>query len=195
VNIKTKMYLIYFLLIIFFIFSLPLHAQSLQTAETAANDAMFRLEEALSGRSEGSGTSQSVSSVQVTRSRAQPSWVNDPYTVFPKNRYIAAVGHASGRAEAEKKALAALAAVFSQSIKSDLTVAAVYMEAVRNGFISVSENTMVRETIVASVSMDLLIGAEIGNIWEDRSGIINALAYIEKEKAIAVYSELIRLNH
>jgi len=181
-------------LLFIFYFPFPLHAQSFQTAETAANDAMFRLEEALSGRSEGSGTNQNISSVQATRSRAQPSWVNDPYAVYPRNRYIAAVGHASGRAEAEKKALAALAAVFGQSIKSDLTVAAVYSEAVRNGIISVSENTMVRETIATSASMDMLIGAEIGNIWEDRSGTINALAYIEKEKAIVVYSELIRMN-
>jgi len=169
---------------VFGIFSPVLFAQSFNNSE--ADAATHRLEEALSGRS--------AASVQVTRSGARPSWVTDPYTAYPRERYIAAVGFASNRAEAEKRAFAALVAFFGQSIRADLEVSTIYSEAVTNGLISVSENTNVRDVIVTAASLDTLIGAEIGNVWDDGRGTINVLAYIERERAVFIYTELIRMN-
>jgi hypothetical protein len=79
-------------------------------------------------------------------------------------------------------------------VKSDYAVAAAYSEAVTNGIVSVSEKTEVREIIATAASLDNLIGAAIGNIWEDGRGTVYALAYLEKERTVFIYTELIRIN-
>jgi hypothetical protein len=170
-----------------------LSAQSLARQETAANDANRRQEEALGGGSAQPLAGQDAA-VQAVRGGAEPAWVRNPYAAYPHDRYIAAVGTAKNRSDAEKSAFAALTAFFGQSVKSDSTVTAAYSEAVRNGIVSVSENTSIRETIVTDASLDNLIGAATGNVWEDGRGTVYALAYMEKEKTASIYMELIRVN-
>ena len=162
-------------------------------AQAAADDATRRLEEALSGGS-AAGISRNAAPVQATMGGARPGWISNPYATFPRDRYLSVVGTAANRDEAERRAFAALAAFFGQSIRTDLTVAAVYSEAVSNGIITVSENTQVRDTIVTAASLDTLIGAEIGNVWDDGRGTIYALAYIDRRRTIAVYTEIILMN-
>ncbi|MDR1837295.1 MAG: LPP20 family lipoprotein [Treponema sp.] len=159
-------------------------AQSLDRAQAAADDAVRRLEEALGG----------TTAVQTTRGGTRPLWINNPYSAYPRDRFLAAVGTAANRADAEKRAFAALTAFFGQSIRTDSVVASTYSEAINNNIISFSENTYVREIIVTAASMDTLIGAEIGQVWDDGRGTIYAIAYIELEKAAAVYTELILMN-
>jgi len=124
----------------------------------------------------------------------QPSWVTNPYSAYPRERFIAAVGSASDRPGAEKRAFAALVAFFGQSIRADLQVATIYSEAVSNGVITFQENTHVQEIIVTAAALNSLIGAEIGDAWNDGKGNVYALAYLEKQKAVATYTELIRVN-
>jgi hypothetical protein len=170
------------------LFSLPLSAQTLADYQAAADDATRRLEEALSGGS-AAGKKQTVSAeAQTTKGGTRPRWVTNPYSDFSKNRYIAAVGTAKNRSDAEKQAFASLITFFGQSVKSDYAVAGAYSEAVTNGIVSVSEKTDVREIIVTAASLDNLIGAAIGNVWEDASGNVYALAYIEKDKTILIYT-------
>jgi hypothetical protein len=176
------------------IFSLPLFAQTLADYQAAADDATRRLEEALSGGS-AAGKKQTVSTeVQTTKGGTRPRWVTNPYSDFSKKLYIAAVGTAKNRTDAEKQAFASLITFFGQSVKSDYAVASAYSEAITNGIVSVSEKTEVREIIVTAASLDNLIGAEIGNVWEDASGNVYALAYVEKERTVLIYTQLIRIN-
>jgi hypothetical protein len=183
--------------ILVYIFSCATHAQPLDKSQSfdksksAADDATRRLEDALSG---GTGSNQNAAPVQTTSGGEQPGWVNAPYSNYSRDRYIAVVGAAANRSEAEKRAYAGIAAFFGQSVQTDLAVSTIYSEAVSNGVISVSENTDVREMIVTAASMDTLIGAEVGNVWDDRRGNVFALAYIEKEKTVVIYTELIRVN-
>jgi len=174
--------------LLFCLFSHISDAQSLDNARIASDDAVLRLEEALSG-------GNSSSSVQTIRGGARPSWVTDPYSSYSKDRYIAAVGFAPDRTEAEKRAFAALTAFFGQSIRADYEVASVYSEAVTNGFITVSENTNVRDTIITAVSLDSLIGAEIRNVWDDGRGTVNVLALMEKARTISIYTDLLIINN
>jgi hypothetical protein len=120
--------------------------------------------------------------------------VSDPYRAYSRERYIAAVGFAANRAEAEKKSLAALTAVFGQSIQSDFSTVTIYSEAISKGIVTVSENTSVRNTIATAAALDILIGAEIANVWDDGRGMVYALAHVEKEKTAAAYTEMIRMN-
>jgi len=168
----------------------PLCAQSSSRAQTAADDAAHRLEEALGG----AGTERNIIPVQETRGGTRPNWISNPYAVYPRDLYLAAVGTAENRTEAEKRAFAALAAFFGQSIRADLNVATMYSEAVSNGLITVSEDTQVRDTVVTAVSLDTLIGAEIGSVWDDGRGTIYALAYIDRRRTAAVYTEIILMN-
>jgi len=183
---------VFLLLTLFFIQSfMPVCAQSLRREQAAADDATRRLDEALGG---GTGTGRNTAPVQVARGGTRPNWISNPYAVYSRDQYLAAVGTAADRTEAEKRAFAALAAFFGQSIRADLTVATMYSEAVSNGIITVSENTQVRDTIVTAASLDTLIGAEIGNVWDDGRGTIYALAYIDRKRTAAVYTEIILMN-
>jgi len=177
---------------LFLLFTGIVSAQSLANSKAAADDATRRLEEALSGGS-ASGKNQTAA-VQATKGGTRPQWVTNPYSDYPQNRFLAAVGNAKNRSDAEKQAFAALIAFFGQSVKSDYIVAAAYSEAVTNGIVTVSENTNVRETIVTAASLDNLIGAAIGNVWEDGRGTVYALAYLEKERTVLIYTEIIRIN-
>ena len=178
------------ILILFFTVFI-VHAQTLNREEAAANDAGRRLNEALLG---GTSASTDQGTVQAIRGGTRPGWVNNPSSAYSRDRYLAQVGFASSRIEAERRALAALVSYFGQSIQTDYAVAAVYSEAVSNGIINVSENTHVQELIVTAASMDSLIGAGIGSVWDDERGTIYALAYIELDKLIAIYTEIIRMN-
>jgi len=161
------------------------YAQSSGNSRAAADDATRRLEQALGG-----GTTV----VKTTRGGREPNWVKDPYAAYSRDRYLAARGFAATQGEAEKKALAALVSIFGVSVQSNWEGVNTYQEAASNNVITFSENTSINEVIITAASMDTLIGAEIGNIWDNARGTVYALAYIERRKAIDVYSEMIRIN-
>ena len=165
-----------------------LYAQSPVDADMAA--AARRLDEALSGR----GVTQAESPVQASSGGAEPGCVNNPYAAFPQNRYLAAVGHGATRTAAEARALAALTSIFGQSIQSDFSVATLYSEAVSRGVVTVSENNHVRDIVVTAASLDTLIGAQIGSVWDDGRGMVYALAHLNRERTISAYTEMIRMN-
>jgi hypothetical protein len=163
-----------------------LSAQSPGSVAAEARGAAGRLESLLNSGNSGG--------VQASRGGVEPAWVNNPYREYPRDRYIAAVGFAAARGQAEQKALAALTALFGQSIQADFSVAAVYSEAVSRGAVAVSENTRIRDTVTTAASLDILIGAEIGKVWDDGRGTVYAAAYMDREKTAAVYTELINAN-
>jgi len=170
--------------------------QSLRDAEAAANDATRRLEAALSGNiSAGTGSNTPVPPAQVTQGGSQPRWVSDLHSVYSRDHFIAVVGTGVNRNEAERRALAALVAFFGQSLRSDIELASLYSEVVNRGVVSVSENNRVREQIVTAASMDKLVGAEIGNIWDNGRGTVYAVAYLEKARTISIYTDMIIINN
>ena len=183
------------LVLLFFtvFFLTTLHAHSQDRSRAAADEATRRLEEALAGGS-AAGTGQNAAPVQTTRGGTRPNWITNPYAAFPRDRYIAVVGTDTNRTDAERKAFAALVAFFGQEIRTDLAVVTVYSEALTNGIITASENTQVRDTIVTAASLDRLIGAEIGNVWDDGRGTIYALAYLDRARTVSIYSEIILMN-
>ncbi|MCL2809373.1 MAG: LPP20 family lipoprotein [Treponema sp.] len=176
------------------IFTHVLFAQSLANSQAAADDATRRLEEALRGGSAASGNTQNAPAAQVTRGGERPAWVINPYATLSQDHYVAAVGYASNRAEAERRALANLVVFFGISIDTRLEVTSIYSEAVNNGLISSSENTHVNDTIATAASLNNLIGAQVVSVWDDGRGTVNVLAYIEKERTAVIYTQLIRLN-
>ena len=194
---KPFIYFGVFLFLVAFLNLFPaiLFAQSLSEAEAAAESATRRLEEALGGGIGSMDTIRNEVPSQIPKGGPKPRWVSDAYSVYTRSRYIAAVGFAANRAEAEKKALATLAAIFGLSVQSDFSVATIYSEAIQKGIVTVSENTVIRDIVVTATLMDTLIGAEIGNVWENEHGIVYAVAYMDREKTILIYTEMIRINN
>ena len=192
------MYKKHIIRLILLLFSTVIFAQSTDM-DAVLRDVVQRLESTL-GENNSSAPNQNTPSnqntpPQVTRGGAQPRWVDDPYTVYPRDRYFAAVGSAATSDEAQRKALAALTAFFGQSVRSDFSTVTMYTEAVQRGIVTVSENTRIRDEVTTAASMDTLVGAEIGSVWDNGRGVIFAAAYMEKQRAISVYSDLIAINN
>jgi hypothetical protein len=127
-------------------------------------------------------------------SRSEPEWVAAPYSVYPEGEYIAASGHGSDRNLAEKNALAALTAIFGQSIQADIKIMETYSEAVKNGVVDVSGGTSLQEAINTSTEMDSLVGAEIKDVWYDGKSVYYAVAVMERGKTAVLYRDLINSN-
>ena len=188
---KSKKYIIF--LVIFLFFSNLLNAQSLNDVD----EAVRRLDAALSGNASAvPGLNiQQPPIASVTTGGVQPRWVNDPYIAYNRNHFIAAIGSAQNRNQAEARAFAALAAIFGQSIKSEFTVTENYSEAVNKGVVSISQNTRIRDEITTAASMDKLVGAEIGNVWDSGRGTVYVTAYMNKLKTISIYTDMIIINN
>ncbi|MDR0688903.1 MAG: LPP20 family lipoprotein [Spirochaetaceae bacterium] len=125
----------------------------------------------------------------------QPRWVTAPESVYDRKAYISAVGYGDNRDLAERRALAALTAIFGQSLRSEVQSTTVYSEAVINGTItSAAQNSDLVNLIKTSVDMDSLVGAEIRDLWFDGKGTYYAAAVMERVKTTALYKDLINTN-
>ena len=128
-------------------------------------------------------------------SEPAPEWVSDPYTRFNRQLYLAAVGSGNSRAVAERDAIGRLVSIFGQSIQVDQRVAESYWEAVGSGAAaSWTQTTTIDSAIVTSARMDTLIGAEIGDVWEDGRGNSFAVAVLNIPRTRQIYSQMLRAN-
>jgi hypothetical protein len=131
----------------------------------------------------------------VSSGGIQPRWVTAPESVYDRKTYISAVGYGDSRDMAERRALAALTAIFGQSIQSEVQSATVYSEAIINGTItSATQNNDLANLIKTSAEMDSLVGAEIKDLWFDGKGTYYAAAVMERAKTTALYKDLIHTN-
>ena len=181
------------------IFTHNIYSQTLADANAAAMDAVRRLEQALDGNPTAGpafgAQSAALPPAQVTRGGRRPNWINDINTAYDRNYFIARIGEAPGREQAEARALTALISYFGETIQYEFTVVENYTEAVNRGVVNISQNTNTRELITRAASMDRLIGAEIGNVWDSGKGTVYAAAFMDKAKAISIYTDLITVNN
>ncbi|MDR2072259.1 MAG: LPP20 family lipoprotein [Spirochaetaceae bacterium] len=127
-------------------------------------------------------------------SGAEPPWISDPYTVYNRTAYIAAVGYGPLRDAAEKTALTNLSSIFGQSITSESKTSYTYTQAVEASSAAWTEKSAMDQAVKTSVAMDTLIGAEIKDVWKSADGTYYALALMDRAKAGLIYSELIQQN-
>ncbi|MDR0663813.1 MAG: LPP20 family lipoprotein [Spirochaetaceae bacterium] len=171
-----------------------------ETRDSNAEAEAIEAAEAALAAMDGGGVKKALPGVKnnlppAGQPTGQPDWVLSPYSVYNQAIYIAAVGQGGNRAAAERSSFAALTAIFGQSIQAEFSNLTHYSEAVNNGSLNVSENNAVSEAIKTSADMDSLIGAEIADVWWDaKDKLWYAAAVLEKQKAAALYSELLRGN-
>jgi hypothetical protein len=127
--------------------------------------------------------------------RNEPAWVSDVDQVYSRLRYLAAVGYGPSRDTAEKEALAALIAVFGQTVQADRHSVVRYAEALQQDMVSsYIRDTEITNAINTSAELDTLIGAELRDYWYDDRGTHYAAAVMEKSRARSLYSGLLNAN-
>jgi len=126
--------------------------------------------------------------------RERPTWVTDVHSVFDRSRYIAAIGTGRDLRQAEMSAFGNLTAVFGQSIQVSETLTTSYHELVRSGAAAQwTETTALESAIQVEAGLDILLGAEIRERFDDL-GTWYAAAVMDRARAAQLYSEIIRAN-
>jgi len=125
----------------------------------------------------------------------EPDWVRDPYKKYDRQMNVAAVGSGGSRESAEKSALGNLVGIFGMSIQVEGKVAESYIETARSGVAAQwSQSTTVDNNITTLTGLDSLVGAETGEVWNDGKGVYYTVAFLNKAKAVQVYSDMIKAN-
>jgi hypothetical protein len=173
----------------------PAPASREDEAVAAADAAVAAMNRGGSPAVPSSSTGNSTAAPRQTADNGEPAWASgDPYAVYNRNAYIAAVGYGQDRKKAEQNALVELTAYFSRSMEAEFRDMNSFSQAVSNGAIQVSENTSIQEAIVTSTRMDALVGAEIGDVWDNGKGSVYAVALMDKAKIVPIYAGMIRSN-
>jgi hypothetical protein len=133
-------------------------------------------------------------SAPAGKKNSEPDWVSDPYKVYNRVVYMAAVGYGTSRDAAEKTALTNLTSVFGQSISSESRTGYNYSQAVEASKSVWAEKSDLEQAVTTSVAMDTLIGAEIKDVWKGPDNTWYASAIMDKAKTNLIYSELIQQN-
>jgi len=134
--------------------------------------------------------------VSASPSPIQPEWVRGgPHIRFSSLTHLTAVGSGGSRNAAERDALGRLVAIFGQDIHFDERTTDLYWEVIGSGTAaSWGERIQIETYFERRAGMDNLIGAEIGDFWQDGRGTSFALAVLNKPRATQIYAGRIRAN-
>lgn len=114
-----------------------------------------------------------------------PDWVLAPSTAYSEKEYIVELGTGSSQKEADSKAVEGLAAIFNRSVSSKTDSSLKYNENTEG----VEKVKSLDQTVSVVTNVRDLIGVEIKERWKSKSGIFYALAVLNRNKAVSVYSE------
>jgi len=135
-------------------------------------------------------------SAPTAPSQTQPEWVKGGvHARFNSVAYLSEMGRGNSRHAAERDALGRLVAIFGQSIHVDERMTELYWEVMGSGVAATwGERIDIEHYFERRADMDDLVGAEIGDFWEDDGGTIFALAVLNRARAVQIYSGRIRAN-
>ena len=122
----------------------------------------------------------------------EPEWTRGGglHARFNRHFYLTAVGHGRSIQAAEMDAFRQLVSIFGVTVQADVRLAEAYRA---TGAASV-HNINFGSEIILGAGMDNLIGAEIGDRWNDGRSNFVALAVLNRARATEVYSQMIRAN-
>ncbi|MGP1439411.1 MAG: LPP20 family lipoprotein [Treponema sp.] len=126
-----------------------------------------------------------LSSLGAKKKEKLPIWIISPSSVYSENDYVVELGTGSSQKEADNKAIEGLAAIFNRSVSSKTDSSLAYRENADN----VDKTKSINQHVSVLTSMKDLIGVEIKERWKSKDGVFYALAVLNKQKAITIYSE------
>lgn len=122
----------------------------------------------------------------------QPDWISGKSREYPGEFYLVGVGSGDTRQDAESRARAKIAEVFSVNIKANISVNK--SETLRNsgGKTTAESRELTRSRIDLGLKKTLE-GTEIAEVWQNpKDATYYALAVLDREKAAVKMSERIR---
>ncbi|MDR0644093.1 MAG: LPP20 family lipoprotein [Treponema sp.] len=165
-------------------------------AEAAAQAALAAMNDG--GQRPASGNGQQTTMPRspqapstAAKTGAKPTWIDAKDSVYNKSEHLSEIGMDARQDGADQKALAALTAVFGQSVEAQQKLSSAYNEAVRAGKVTTSESTSMQESIKTSTQLSTLVGASIADRWYDGKSSYYSIAVMDNAKAIQVYTSII----
>jgi hypothetical protein len=132
-----------------------------------------------------------ASSSAPARAGAKPAWIDAKDSVYNKSERLSEIGIDARQESADQKALAALTALFGQSIEAQQKLSTAYNEAVRAGKVTTSESASMQESIKTSTQLSSLVGVSIADRWYDGKSTYYSIAVMDNARAIQVYTSII----
>lgn len=122
----------------------------------------------------------------------EPDWIRGKSREYPDEFYIVGVGSGDTRHDAESRARAHIAEVFSVNIKADISVNKSETLRQHEGKVSGESKEITRSKIDMGLKKTLE-GSEIVEVWQNPiDAVYYALAVLDREKAALKMSERIR---
>jgi hypothetical protein len=168
-------------------------AAEAEVAAQAALGAMNNGGQASSGGRQASVQQQTAQPTPTTAKTggAKPAWIDAKNSVYNKSQHLSEIGLDARQDGADQKALAALTAVFGQSVEAQQKLSSAYNEAVRAGKVTTSESVSMQESIRTSTQLSSLVGASIADRWYDGKSTYYSIAVLDNAKAVQVYTSII----
>ena len=137
-------------------------------------------------------TAGAIPVAQMERA-AEPGWTRAGglHPRFNSQMYLTAVGFGNSRQAAEMDAFRALVSIFGVDVQADVRLTEAFRGAEGGAG---AHQVDIGSEIVLGAGMENLVGAEIGDRWDDGRRDHFALAVLNRARATQIYSEMIRAN-
>jgi hypothetical protein len=122
----------------------------------------------------------------LTGCTSAPTWVENPKTAYPENRYLVAVGEGDTRRAAENTAAANLSRIFEARIDSDERLLDQTSE---NG--KDFERSTDFTADISILSSQTLHNVQHAEAWKDGTGRYHAVAYLDRRETAGIYRDRI----
>ena len=122
-----------------------------------------------------------------------PAWFFDAGAVYPPETYIVGIGSGDTRADAEDKALGALAQVFRVEISVDRRTEERYRDIVGDaGTLSEQERILAQRTDIRAAQT--LLNVQFDDVAIDERGVVHVIAVLERVPTGRVYADIVAAN-
>ncbi len=114
-------------------------------------------------------------------------WISNPYSEYPKESYVCAVGYGKTTEEADSEARKNLASLFGMEVKATITSTMVETTLKQDGMTINSFSELFSNDTSISVAVDNLYGVEIVNRANSSNGDFISLAVMDKKTTSDYY--------
>lgn len=126
---------------------------------------------------------------------AAPKWITEPYSVYPRDKYIVAVGEGSSKLSAQNKALNEITSFFGQSVESKITASEKFRNSVENNSSTTSSKSFLDKDLEVTVNQDDLLGIEYPEFYQDKKhNDWYVIGVMDIKKACDIYTNKIIQN-
>ncbi len=129
----------------------------------------------------------------VAKKNEEPEWLTNPKSIYPDAMYLSALGEGDTRLAAESNASGNLSRIFESKIKVDQTYRERYQELTR-GTTTETQGVSEMDRNVGVQSEQTLFNIQFGESYNDKTGRVHVIAYLDRLRTGEIYSSKIEQN-